>query len=151
MILRSKSQTSYINTPSTSWLPFSGSKVHVPSGYLEISMEAMAPRGHGLLQWKPGDFLPGDSRIRPWDATVHHEDLVVQHMAQRRGTEDLREEVRHLLLVLHLTAGTSTKKNGRYLMDFSSDWIWNFMDQWIGSKYFLFFRKLETRGFATNT
>ena len=36
---------------------------------------------------------------------MHHEDLVVEHMAQRRGAEDLGEEVRHLLLVLHLTAG----------------------------------------------
>lgn len=96
-------------TPSASWLPFSDSKVHVPSGYLRYLWKPWRP-------WAMDSFyetwwLPGDSRIRSWDATVHHEDLVVQHMAQRRGTEDLREEVRHLLLVLHLTAGTS-KKNG---------------------------------------
>ena len=52
-----------------------------------------------------GAFLPGHSRIRAGDAAMHHEDLVVEHVAQGRGTEDLGEEIRHLLLILHL-AGT---------------------------------------------
>mmetsp|Transcript_80361 Transcript_80361/g.126917 ORF Transcript_80361/g.126917 Transcript_80361/m.126917 type:complete len:535 (-) Transcript_80361:298-1902(-) len=46
--------------------------------------------------------LPPHSRIRAGDAAMHHEDLVVEHVAQGRGTEDLGEEIRHLLLILHL-------------------------------------------------
>ena len=88
-------------------------------------------------------WLPGDSRIRSWDATVHHEDLVVQHMAQRRGTEDLREEVRHLLLVLHLTAGTSKKKRHRWWISPVNEYAISWINGLVQS---IFFRKLDKLG-----
>mmetsp|Transcript_77209 Transcript_77209/g.239891 ORF Transcript_77209/g.239891 Transcript_77209/m.239891 type:complete len:466 (-) Transcript_77209:175-1572(-) len=46
--------------------------------------------------------LPPDTRVRPRDAAVHDEDLAVDHVAEGRGAEDLREEAGHPLLVLHL-------------------------------------------------
>mmetsp|Transcript_64976 Transcript_64976/g.163720 ORF Transcript_64976/g.163720 Transcript_64976/m.163720 type:complete len:421 (+) Transcript_64976:324-1586(+) len=46
--------------------------------------------------------LPPDPWVWARNATVHHEDLVVQHMGQGRRTEDLPEQFAHFLLVLGL-------------------------------------------------
>mmetsp|Transcript_138615 Transcript_138615/g.431148 ORF Transcript_138615/g.431148 Transcript_138615/m.431148 type:complete len:561 (-) Transcript_138615:97-1779(-) len=77
-----------------------GVGLHEPVGVLDlVKADLDLPAVEADLVVDP---LPPDARVGAWDAAVDDEDLVVEHVAQRRRAEELDEDVAQLLLVLHL-------------------------------------------------
>mmetsp|Transcript_103811 Transcript_103811/g.292826 ORF Transcript_103811/g.292826 Transcript_103811/m.292826 type:complete len:294 (+) Transcript_103811:378-1259(+) len=77
--------------------------------FLEADLELAAVEANLVV-----DTLPPHTRVWPGDASMHHEDLVVDHVAQRSGPEDFGVEGGHPFLILHLELAEETIKMIRH-------------------------------------